>query len=54
MLGNMACGLLVICLFSLLLCLGCLVRWTIMELPRRIREALEFRRWRKVHSRIFF
>lgn len=54
MAGNLMNGLLVIILFSLFLCLGMLVAWTIHELPQMIQEWREWKRWKRAHSRIFF
>lgn len=47
-------GFLFIAIFFLILCLGALAAWTVTELPQMIRDSLEFRRWRKSHSRVFY
>lgn len=47
-------GFLFVALFSLFLSLGTLAVWTIHELPEIIHDWLEFRKWRKLHTRVFF
>lgn len=47
--GDLASGMLVVCMLSLALALLFLVCWTVIELPRSVRKWLEFRRYRKSH-----
>lgn len=54
MFGNLTYGLLFVALFSLLLSLGTLIVWTVHELPEIIRDYAEWRRWKKLHTRVFF
>ena len=54
MFTNLANGMLWIALLALFLAFGKLIEWTITELPSIIADAREFRKWRKLHSRVFF
>ena len=54
MIGNLANGMLFLCIFALILCLGELIAWTVTELPGIIADMREFRRWKKWHTRVFF
>ena len=54
MAGNLMLGFLFVSLFALFLCLGTLAVWTVHELPEIIHDWLEWRKWRKAHTHIFF
>lgn len=54
MAGNLMLGFLFIGFFALFLCLGTLIVWTVHELPEIIADMKEFRKWRKIHTHIFF
>lgn len=54
MFTNLANGMLWIALAALLLAFGKLIEWTITELPEIIADSREFRKWRKMHTHIFF